>query len=361
MQLKNKVIVAAAGSGKTTYIVREALKNAPQKTLIVTYTNKNREEIEKKIIELNGFIPNHIMVKSWYTFLLSDLIRPYQNFIYEKRIEGVYFPTGPINRFATKTNIKAYFLNAKNEVNKDRLSELAELIAQKSEYKSITRISELYDFIYIDEVQDMAGYDLEIFNFLMHSTINVLFVGDIRQATYATNNTSKNKKYKGIKIIDYFMERTDICEIDQSLNISHRCNQMICDFADSLFERLVNTVSTNEERNGHDGVFIVHPNDVEEYIQKYNPQCLRYDAKTVLPRAINFGDSKGLTFERVLIKPTVKMEKYLRTGELDLEETTLAKFYVAITRAKYSVGIISTIKNVMVKGVCEYKEEIIKR
>ena len=35
MQLKNKLIVAAAGSGKTTYIVREALNNAPKKTLIV--------------------------------------------------------------------------------------------------------------------------------------------------------------------------------------------------------------------------------------------------------------------------------------------------------------------------------------
>ncbi|MFY2226356.1 UvrD-helicase domain-containing protein [Bacillus altitudinis] len=356
MQLKNKVIVAAAGSGKTTYIVKEALNNTPKKTLIVTYTNKNREEIEKKIIELNGFIPNHIMVKSWYTFLLSDLIRPYQNFVYEEFIEGVYFPAGPINRFATKTNIKAYFLNAKNEVNKDRLSELAELIAQNTEYKNINRISELYDSIFIDEVQDMAGYDLEIFNFLMHSTINVLFVGDIRQATYATNNTNKNKKYKGINIIDYFLERTNICEVDQSLNISHRCNQLICDFADSLFESMASTVSTNEERTGHDGVFIVHPNNLEEYIQRYNPQCLRYDARTVLPKAINFGDSKGLTFDRVLIKPTVKMEKYMESGELDLDETTLAKFYVALTRAKYSVGIISATEKVKIKNICNFKE-----
>lgn len=31
MQLKNKVIVAAAGSGKTTYIVKEALNNTPKR------------------------------------------------------------------------------------------------------------------------------------------------------------------------------------------------------------------------------------------------------------------------------------------------------------------------------------------
>lgn len=359
MQLKNKVIVAAAGSGKTTFIVNEALKNAPKKTLIVTFTNKNREEIEEKINTLHGFIPKYIVVKSWYSFLLADLIRPYQNTVYEERIEGVYFPNGPVNRYISKSKFKAFFLNNKNEVNKDRLSELAELVAQKCEYKTITRLSELYDYIFIDEVQDMAGYDLEIFNFLMYSPINTLFVGDIRQATYSTNNTTKNRKYKGINIINYFMERTEICGVDQSLNISHRCNQMICDFADGLFEGMASTLSKNEEHTGHDGVFIVHPNDVEEYIQRYNPQCLRYNARTALPRAINFGDSKGLTFDRVLIKPTAKMEKYLKTGELVLDETTLAKFYVALTRAKYSVGIISATKNVKVNGICEFKEEII--
>jgi len=357
MQLNNKVIVAAAGSGKTTFIVNEALKNAPKKTLIVTFTNKNREEIEKKIISLHGYIPNYIVVKSWYSFLLADLIRPYQNVIYEERIEGVYFPNGPINRYFSKSNIKAYFLNAKNEVNKDRLSELAELIAQKSEYKNITRLSELYDYLFIDEVQDMAGYDLEIFDFLMYSPINTLFVGDIRQATYSTNNTIKNKKYRGMNIINYFLERESICKIDQSLNINHRCNQMICDFADSLFTDLVSTVSKNEECTGHDGVFIIHPDHVEQYIYTYNPQCLRYDARTLLPKAINFGDSKGLTFDRVLIKPTAKMEQYLKNGELNLDETTLAKFYVAVTRAKYSVVIISATTSVKINGISFFEEK----
>lgn len=54
------------------------------------------------------------------------------------------------------------------------------------------------------------------------------------------------------------MERKDICEMNQSLNTSHRCNQIICDFADNLFAELSGTISTNEERTGHDGVFIVH-------------------------------------------------------------------------------------------------------
>ena len=55
------------------------------------------------------------------------------------------------------------------------------------------------------------------------------------------------------------------------------------------------------------------------------------------------------------------MEKYFRTGELDLDETTLAKFYVALTRAKYSVGIISGTKNVKVNGTYNFKEESISK
>ena len=51
--MSNKLIVAAAGSGKTTHLVREALKIYDQKVLITTYTEANEREITKKFFELN--------------------------------------------------------------------------------------------------------------------------------------------------------------------------------------------------------------------------------------------------------------------------------------------------------------------
>ncbi|MGL5692661.1 MAG: UvrD-helicase domain-containing protein, partial [Peptostreptococcaceae bacterium] len=41
MQLKNNIIISAAGSGKTSYIVNDALKNKNKKILITTFTNEN--------------------------------------------------------------------------------------------------------------------------------------------------------------------------------------------------------------------------------------------------------------------------------------------------------------------------------
>lgn len=55
----------------------------------------------------------------------------------------------------------------------------------------------------------------------------------------------------------------------------------------------------------------------------------------------NFGESKGKTFDRVIIYPTEDMEKWVYNNKLKLAYSTRAKFYVAITRAKFSVAIIS--------------------
>ena len=49
----NRLIIAAAGSGKTTYLVRQAMQQSDS-VLITTYTIANELEIRKKFVELNG-------------------------------------------------------------------------------------------------------------------------------------------------------------------------------------------------------------------------------------------------------------------------------------------------------------------
>lgn len=85
MQLQNNFFIhAVAGSGKTTRLIKLALRFKNNKILITTYTNKNTEEIKKKIISIIGYLPQNIEVKTWFGFLLSDCIRPYQ------RVLGFY-------------------------------------------------------------------------------------------------------------------------------------------------------------------------------------------------------------------------------------------------------------------------------
>ena len=71
---KNKLVVAAAGSGKTTYLVKEALSIEDKNVLITTYTEANEAEIRKIIIkETKGYIPQHITIQTWFSFLLQHL------------------------------------------------------------------------------------------------------------------------------------------------------------------------------------------------------------------------------------------------------------------------------------------------
>ena len=51
MNKNNKLIIAAAGSGKTTYIINSSIGNKDDNILITTYTIANSLEIKKKIIK----------------------------------------------------------------------------------------------------------------------------------------------------------------------------------------------------------------------------------------------------------------------------------------------------------------------
>lgn len=83
--------------------------------------------------------------------------------------------------------------------------------------------------------------------------------------------------------------------------------------------------------------------DISKYLEEHEPIQLRHSrAKKVNPnyKAKNFGESKGGTYDHVLIYPTAKIEDWLFTNkELDNFEIK-CKFYVAVTRARHSVAAV---------------------
>lgn len=357
MPSANQVIISAAGSGKTTLLVKEALSKPEQRIAIVTYTLNNVDEIRKKFFELNGFIPANISIFSWFAFLLRDCVRPYQNFVYStKRIESICFLNGRSAKYVGKDNIAAYFFNNGDRVYTDKISEFACRCEEQSKGLVTKRLAEVYDEMYIDEVQDLAGHDLEFIELLLSSSMYILLVGDNRQATFATNGSAKNSRYRGMNIIDLFKkwEHKGLCALVH-LTDSHRCNQIICDFADNLYPDMPRTTSKNKKETGHDGLFLVARYQVDEYMVNFQPQVLRYDRSTDCCgyAGINFGDSKGLTFDRVLIFPHGSIQKYLASGHSDTIAGSRAKFYVAVTRARYSVAFVYE-DRCSIKGIQQY-------
>ncbi len=337
------MVISAAGSRKTTYIVEQALVHQDKKILILTYTIDNLEQIKKYFIERNGLTPSNVCVKSWYTFLLHECARPYQNALYDKkRIETICFVQGKSAKYIRKEDTDHYYFADANRIYTDKISDFACECDKQSGGLVIKRLEKIYDYIFIDEVQDLAGYDFDFLELLFNSTIAVTVVGDNRQATYVTNYSPKNAQFKGKNIIDLFKlwEQNGLCTI-QERNECYRCNQAICDFADALYPDMTKTVSKQSIVTNHEGLLLVRKKDVEAYIETYKPRLLRYmvSKETVHLNALNFGLSKGQSFDRVLIYPTKPIKDYLMTGDLT-KIGDKSKFYVAVTRARYSVAFI---------------------
>jgi len=84
---------------------------------------------------------------------------------------------------------------------------------------------------------------------------------------------------------------------------------------------------------------LIKESDIEAYINRYPKVTILKEKEAVFPHW-NYGKSKGLTFERVLIYPTQDIKKWIKDNTQQLAQSTRCKFYVAITRAKHSVAIV---------------------
>jgi len=227
---------------------------------------------------------------------------------------------------------------------RDRAAEFVCGVDDLSDGLVVGRLERIFDCVFIDEVQDLASYDLDLLDKLFDSKMEVICVGDPRQATFSTNRGLKNSKYAGgAGFMKWLKEpgRAKRLTMEERTQ-SFRCNQSICDFADALYPDLPKTESVDVAATPHDGIFFVSEEEVPEYVTTYAPVVLRYDkrAKTLGLRALNFGASKGRTYDRILIFPTKPMKAYLATNDLS-SAGDIAKFYVAVTRARFSVAFVA--------------------
>jgi len=371
--MANDLIIASAGSGKTTALVEKAIEkaNTGETVLITTFTEACEAEIKNKLVtESNGYIPDNITIQTWFSFLIKHGAKPYQDYVIDTEITGLILVSGKSGlRCETEDGKKVYWGEAKNpyefyfsksgKIYSDKLAKFVIRCNKDSGGKVIDRLSQCFDNIFIDEVQDLAGYDLEILKELFNCQSSILLVGDPRQATYSTNNAQKNAQYKKSEIVNFFSDDTiKIDTDDKSLTVNHRCSPQICDYSNTLYPDFPESASGNETVTGHDGIIIVDNSHIESYLNEYSPVQLRHSVtKQVNPDfpVYTFGKSKGLTFDRVLIYPTAPIFKWLISSENELKGISRAGFYVALTRARYSVAIVLEPKQYKkIKGIPVY-------
>lgn len=381
----NTLLISAAGSGKTTYLVNKALSLPKDEiVLITTYTEANEIEIRKKILAKRKSIPSNIKIQTWFSFLIQHGVRPFQGSmddeLWENEVKGMLLEEGRSGKkynekgehlilggypqFWGEDNFKKFFFTPNWKICSDKISKFVEGCNKKTNGDVISRISRIYPNIFIDEVQDLAGFDLELIKLLFQSNSNILLVGDPRQVTYLTHHSTKNKKYKDGKIKDYLLEKCKSLLAEDSIDEetlikSHRNNKEICDYSSKLYEGIFEKSEPCECEKcrandiEHIGIFAIKPTDVDSYLEKYNPVQLRWNARIQvnnLYKVFNLGEAKGQTHNRVLIYPTANMLDWIKDNSFDFTKMkngkkekivgVREKFYVAITRAKYSVGIV---------------------
>lgn len=334
----SKFVMACAGSRKTTSLVEEALKLRGARILITTYTNENVDQLTGFFVERVGSVPPHVTIQSWFSFLLRDGIRPYQLDMTKRGRVGTIDYVSKQPWSAKKSDFDAYFLTRNNDVYGDHAAEFAYEADVRSGGLVVRRLEQMYTHLFIDEVQDMAGYDLDLIERLFKSELIVIAMGDPRQATFQTNKSIKNSKFKGANIGDWVKIKSFPIEYRTEC---YRCHQSICDFADALYPAWQKSKSIDVADTGHDGIFHITRDEVATYMNDHKPVVLRYWNKTDTMglQAYNIGSVKGRTFARVLIFPTQPMLKYLNGGSL--AEGSRPKFYVAITRARHSVAFVT--------------------
>lgn len=216
----------------------------------------------------------------------------------------------------------------------------------------IRRLEQVYTDVFIDECQDLAGWDCDFVELLLRSGIRLNIVGDPRQSILTTNLARKNRQYckNGITELLERWEAQGLCMIE-SMNQTRRCNRAICDFANRLWADMEDMTPLSNVTTEHDGVFLVPESNLDEYLRRFRPQVLKHGKRKKAAeyerKGLNFGVAKGMECDRVLIVPTGPIKKFLKTGDASpLKEKD--KLHVAITRARYSVAFVYDSTSVVV-------------
>lgn len=333
MDKQKRLILAVAGSGKTSYIINSL--NLEERTAIITYTVANQAHLKSEIVKKFGYIPDNIHLFGFWQFTYNFCLVPF----YSVKPKGIIFDNqiqkenNPYNR-KQKYGIKGFVFS----------NMLCKLLLDYS-LPYITRINKFFDTIYVDEVQDFDSYDLDWLFSLSKTSINICLVGDYFQKTFSTSHSgNKGKAYtKDYSSYINGFEKNNYVSDTKMLSQSFRCSPEICEFISTN----VGIEIQSARDIGNNTIELVEDiNEIEAVMKNDGIKKLFYQKHTKYACSSgNWGDSKGLSFLNVCVvlnKST--MQKYKKKQLELLAEKTKSKFYVACTRSLGNLYFIDEAK-----------------
>lgn len=241
---------APAGSGKTYYIsqtINTIAKSSPYANILcITYTNRAAKVMRDRIISPNVSIATiHSFFNNFLQpFFSNKAVIDYYTEFYREEIENTLTRLDLVERYKENMRIDGeltveivadnlnhiYYNERKNSfvldggLSHDDLLEFAFKLIEKFP-KIGLKLREMYQYIFIDEVQDTSADILKFFhNATKDSSTEVYFLGDKMQEIY--------DKYDGS-----FEEAFDSCDnsISEQFNVNYRSSDEIVCVLNNLY------------------------------------------------------------------------------------------------------------------------------
>lgn len=339
--MDKKLVLAVAGSGKTTEIINKV--NYDDKTIIITYTDNNFNNIKNRIIKKFNEIPPNIRIYTYFTFLYNFCFAPLKNNLY---VRGIDF--NPITNFFLNSRYLSYFMNIKTR--KMYHSRLAKLCNEKMLANIICRIEKYFDNIYIDEIQDFSGNDFNFILNIIKCNCNAFLVGDFYQHTYDTSrdgaiNKSLYNDYS--KYIKKFKSVIPNLIIDNTcFSKSKRCSKEVCNFINENLGISIESYFNNSSNVCE----ITDLDELDSVVENNNIIKLFYQnsRKYNINKIDNWGNSKGETYVDVCVVLNPKTyDLYKKNQLIKLSPVTKNKLYVACSRTTNNLYFVN--ENLMKK------------
>lgn len=287
---KPTLVIAGAGSGKTTNMVKEIVKCLPDlephKFLAaITYTNAATNSIKERLSQ-HIKIPSNVFVGTTYAFFNKFLVLPYGSLLPKvtedkKKVtredfianDKIFFELD--DKRVTDILISMHSDWNRKDAQQKRMMEYAftnQLVRQgKIPFDKIASIASylIYDyqivrervgnrlqFLFVDEFQDANNQQFQVFNEIRKSKKTKIYkVGDAEQ--FISNFSAGFKDFSKIPIVH---ERTKYKVVEKKDN--NRCSSQIVTFINNFNTQLQQEARfSTVEKNG---VFFIHRTDLFE-------------------------------------------------------------------------------------------------
>lgn len=367
---KGIIYSARAGAGKSTYITQKlADKFKGKSVLFLTFTNQNSENLRQKLLK------SSIAFKSWtiqtfYRFLYCVFVKPCRYFIQENfnllPIKGVFFRSQKEVGEAKKNKIgnwhRQFWQNKAGYLYGDKLAALITDDRYNEEWQRAVRmLNFFYDYIVIDEFQDIVKPELNVVVnlnkafFKENTNIKLIMVGDVYQS-FVVGTASGYHPYEYLEeekeedfIRNHLGFRKRYMDLDmETLSSTYRVDETICKYIREKLKIKIYGMKNNskqvikvKDKNFVTDKLVTNPNITFLTDNRIAQDKLHNQYNVDYSEMMNVGVSKGAEFSKVAILLTKEQEKFIEGRGNKLKPKSLNKLYVAITRSKNEVYLLS--------------------